>query len=263
MLDQANSMVEAAIVELERLPPEAQSLGELSGSLAANGVLSKQGAMAEAARAVKIAEILGLGSGDTSAVGFTDGQNYIGGLKSVDTWTPASLKAGEAKAGFESVDANPSGYNFAAGFANGISSYPIGKKAANFGISAVIALNNSLGIQSPSRETYKSGDFYGQGFENAVIDSMPRIQKTCELAAQSYLEPFQDISEEDFSFSMTEHLNRQLEISTNSRLSQDFSSVLEPIQSGTDNLAGKIAEAIKNQSLTMVLDNREIGRIRR
>lgn len=263
MVESADNLVEAAIAELERLPPGAQSLGELSGSLAANGVLSKQGAMAEAARAVKIAEILGLGSGDTSAVGFTDGQNYIGGLKSVDTWTPASLKAGEAKAGFESVDANPSGYNFAAGFANGISSYPIGKKAANFGISAVIALNNSLGIQSPSRETYKSGDFYGQGFENAVIDSMPRIQKTCELAAQSYLEPFQDISEEDFSFSMTEHLNRQLEISTNSRLSQDFSSVLEPIQSGTDNLAGKIAEAIKNQSLTMVLDNREIGRIRR
>lgn len=263
MLDQANSMVEAAIVELERLPPEAQSLGELSGFLAANGVLSKQGAMAEAARAVKTAEILGLGSGDTSAVGFTDGQNYIGGLKSVDTWTPASLKAGEAKAGFESVDANPSGYNFAAGFANGISSYPIGKKAANFGISAVIALNNALDEHSPSRKTYQSGIFYGAGFENAVIDSMPRIQKTCELAAQSYLEPFQDISEEDISFSMTEHLNRQLEISTNSRLSQDFSSVLEPIQSGTDNLAGKIAEAIKNQSLTMVLDNREIGRIRR
>lgn len=263
MLDQTNRLVEAAKTELAKLPLEAKTLGELSGSSAASGVFSKQGEMEEAARTVKTAEILGLGSGDTSMVGFADGQNYIGGLKSVDTWTPASLKAGEAKAGFESVDANPSGYNFAAGFANGISSYPIGKKAANFGISAVIALNNSLGIQSPSRETYKSGDFYGQGFENAVIDSMPRIQKTCELAAQSYLEPFQDISEEDFSFSMTEHLNRQLEISTNSRLSQDFSSVLEPIQSGTDNLAGKIAEAIKNQSLTMVLDNREIGRIRR
>lgn len=263
MLDQTNRLVEAAKTELAKLPLEAKTLGELSGSSAASGVFSKQGEMEEAARAVKTAEILGLGSGDTSMVGFADGQNYIGGLKSVDTWTPASLKAGEAKAGFESVDANPSGYNFAAGFANGISSYPIGKKAANFGISAVIALNNALDEHSPSRKTYQSGIFYGAGFENAVIDSMPRIQKTCELAAQSYLEPFQDISEEDFSFSMTEHLNRQLEISTNSRLSQDFSSVLEPIQSGTDNLAGKIAEAIKNQSLTMVLDNREIGRIRR
>ena len=263
MLDQTNRLVEAAKTELAKLPLEAKTLGELSGSSAASGVFSKQGEMEEAARAVKTAEILGLGSGDTSAVGFTDGQNYIGGLKSVDTWTPASLKAGEAKAGFESVDANPSGYNFAAGFANGISSYPIGKKAANFGISAVIALNNALDEHSPSRKTYQSGIFYGAGFENAVIDSMPRIQKTCELAAQSYLEPFQDISEEDISFSMTEHLNRQLEISTNSRLSQDFSSVLEPIQSGTDNLAGKIAEALKNQNLTMVLDNREIGRIRR
>lgn len=92
---------------------------------------------------------------------------------------------------------------------------------------------------------------------------MPKVQKTCEIAAQSYLEPFKEISGTEISIGMTEHLNRQLEISTNSRLSQDFSNVLEPIQNSNQNLADKIAAALKNQNMTMVLDSREIGRIRR
>lgn len=263
MLDQANSMVEVATAKLAKLPPEAQSLGELSGSSAASGVLSKKGEMEAAARSMKAAEILGLGSGDTSAVGVTDGNNYVGGLRSVDTWTPASQKAQSAKEGFESVSANDSGYYFAAGFAGGINSYPIGTTARNFGLGVLSTVNKTLGINSPSTEAYKSGDFTGQGFENAIIDSMPRIQNTCRKAAQSYLEPFKEISGTEFSVDMSEHLNQQLEISANSRLSQEFSSVFEPIQNSNQNLAERIAEALKNQNLTMVLDKREIGRIRR
>lgn len=263
MLDQANSMVEAAKAELAKLPPEAQALGMQSGASAATGVASKKGEMETAARGVKAAEILGLSSGNTSSVGTTDANNFVGGLRSVDTWTPASQKAQSAKEGFESVSANDSGYNFAAGFAGGISSYPIGTTARNFGLGALAVLNKTLDEHSPSRETYKSGENYGAGFENAVIDNMPKIQKTCEKAAQSYLEPFKEISGTELSMGMTEHLNRQLEISANSRISQDFSSVLEPIQSGNQNLADRIAAALKNQNLTMVLDSREIGRIRR
>ena len=129
MLDQANSMVEAAKAELAKLPPEAQALGMQSGASAATGVASKKGEMETAARGVKAAEILGLQSGNTSTVGAKDGSNFVGGLRSVDTWTPASQKAMDAKSGLESVDASGSGYNFAAGFANGISSYPIGTSA--------------------------------------------------------------------------------------------------------------------------------------
>ena len=33
-----------------------------------------------------------------------------------------------------------------------------------------------------------------KGFENAIVDYMPKIQKTCKKAAQSYLEPFKEIS---------------------------------------------------------------------
>ena len=121
ILDQANSMVEAAKAELAKLPPEAQALGMQSGASAATGVASKKGEMETAARGVKAAEILGLQSGNTSTVGAKDGSNFVGGLRSVDTWTPASQKAMDAKSGLESVDASGSGYNFAAGFANGIS----------------------------------------------------------------------------------------------------------------------------------------------
>lgn len=263
MLDQANSMVEAAKAELAKLPPEAQALGMQSGASAATGVASKKGEMETAARGVKAAEILGLQSGNTSTVGAKDGSNFVGGLRSVDTWTPASQKAMDAKSGLESVDASGSGYNFAAGFANGISSYPIGISAKNFALGALATTNRTLGVNSPAKETYKTGIFYAQGFENAVIDYMPKVQKTCEIAAQSYLEPFKEISGTEISIGMTEHLNRQLEISTNSRLSQDFSNVLEPIQNSNQNLADKIAAALKNQNLTMVLDSREIGRIRR
>lgn len=263
MLDGANRLVEAAKNELAKLPPEAQALGMQSGASAATGVASKKGEMETAARGVKAAEILGLQSGNTSTVGAKDGSNFVGGLRSVDTWTPASQKAMDAKSGLESVDASGSGYNFAAGFANGISSYPIGISAKNFALGALATTNRTLGVNSPAKETYKTGIFYGQGFENAVIDYMPKVQKTCEIAAQSYLEPFKEISGTEISIGMTEHLNRQLEISTNSRLSQDFSNVLEPIQNSNQNLADKIAAALKNQNMTMVLDSREIGRIRR
>lgn len=187
MLDGANRLVEAAKNELAKLPPEAQALGMQSGASAATGVASKKGEMETAARGVKAAEILGLQSGNTSTVGAKDGSNFVGGLRSVDTWTPASQKAMDAKSGLESVDASGSGYNFAAGFANGISSYPIGISAKNFALGALATTNRTLGVNSPAKETYKTGIFYGQGFENAVIDYMPKVQKTCEIAAQSYL----------------------------------------------------------------------------
>lgn len=343
MLDQANSMVEAAKAELAKLPPEAQALGMQSGASAATGVASQKGEMETAARGVKAAEILGLSSEDTTTVGETDGLNYVGGLRSVDTWTPAKQKADDAKAGLNSgettsagkkdgtnyasglrgVDTRSAGakkandaksglnsgntapvgrkdtlnyivglasvntqtpaskkaseakkglasqstidtgYNFAAGFANGIDSYPITTKIKGFALGALATLKRNLGINSPSKETYKFGEFFNQGFANAVNDTIPETQEVCKIAAQSYLEPFKEISGTDFSMGMSDHLNRQLEISANSRISQDFSSALEPIQSGNQNLADRIAEALKNQNLTMVLDSREIGRIRR
>ena len=92
MLDQANSMVEAAKAELAKLPPEAQALGMQSGASAATGVASQKGEMETAARGVKAAEILGLSSEDTTTVGETDGLNYVGGLRSVDTWTLRNRK---------------------------------------------------------------------------------------------------------------------------------------------------------------------------
>ena len=240
---------------------ETTSAGKKDGTNYASGLRGVDTRSAGAKKANDAKS--GLNSGNTAPVGRKDTLNYIVGLASVNTQTPASKKASEAKKGLASQSTIDTGYNFAAGFANGIDSYPITTKIKGFALGALATLKRNLGINSPSKETYKFGEFFNQGFANAVNDTIPETQEVCKIAAQSYLEPFKEISGTDFSMGMSDHLNRQLEISANSRISQDFSSALEPIQSGNQNLADKIAAALKNQNLTMVLDSREIGRIRR
>lgn len=55
---------------------------------------------------------------------------------------------------------------------------------------AVMGFNNGLGVHSPSRETYKSGGFFVQGFENALTDKIKAIKKHVGSLAMSAIKAF-------------------------------------------------------------------------
>lgn len=92
----------------------------------------------------------------------------------MSTYGTGQGRANEANSGLSSVDTYSTGDNFTAGFNNGMgsgsSAASIWSTAWNLGKSALSALKSAIQEGSPSKLTYKSGDFFVQGFANAIGD---------------------------------------------------------------------------------------------
>lgn len=187
MVDQAQSMVDAANAELDKFPPEASATGIQGGKDFADGVGSQAGNAQTAGNTIGTSANTGAqeGSAPMKSTGETAGDDYASG---VDSKQSASKTAGtnlgnEAKAGADSVDASSSGSHFAEGFINGIGRWI--STAWNKGWELAKAAWNGLvaGQQegSPSKLTRRSGVFFGKGYVNG-IDSMIKPVTTAAYA---------------------------------------------------------------------------------
>ena len=101
-------------------------------------------------------------------------KGYISGLKIKESDAKKAAKniasACVTSAKNEAKNATSAGKNFVTGFANGISANTFRAKAQAVAMAeaALEAAEDALDIQSPSKETYRIGGFFGQGFTNAV-----------------------------------------------------------------------------------------------
>lgn len=96
------------------------------------------------------------------------------GSKKGEAGKKAKSVAKEANSEMGKEDTYTTGINFVQGFINGMGSLlggPIGMMAALVGGEALKALKDKLGEQSPSKETYQSGDFFDQGLANGIRDN--------------------------------------------------------------------------------------------
>lgn len=105
------------------------------------------------------------------------------------------IKAEESEKLFAGV-----GENYALGFANSLGSKSmidlVTNRAGALAFASLTGLKTPLKIQSPSRSTYKIGDYFVQGFTNAVNDKKSKAQKAVEDMSKSILSSASEVVSE-------------------------------------------------------------------
>ena len=164
--------------------------GSKKGSEFGAGVSGQAGAAKTQGKNVASSANKGMGSVNASGSGKNLSNTFKAGVGRVATSGAGKGRANEAKRGMAAVSANSTGDNFTQGFVNGMSNGKaagsIWSKAWNLGKKALSALSDAIKEGSPSKLTYKSGDFFVQGFANAIGDNAKlAINATKELGKQS------------------------------------------------------------------------------
>lgn len=164
--------------------------GSKKGSEFGAGVGGQAGAANSQGKNVANSAKSGMGSVNASGTGQSLSNTFKAGVGAVSTSGAGKGRANDAKSGMASVNANSTGNNFTRGFVNGMSSGSaagsIWSKAWDLGKKALSALSSAIKEGSPSKLTYKSGDFFVQGFANAIGDKAKlAIDEAKELGKQS------------------------------------------------------------------------------
>ena len=126
---------------------------------------------------------------------FSSGASAIGGFisgifsRNTDSEDAGKKSANKAKSGAESVSIFSVGSDFVQGFINGIQQKieDVKNAAINVGKNALNSLKNFLGINSPSKETAKFGDYYVEGFVNQLNKNRQKVQSAAKKISDSAL----------------------------------------------------------------------------
>ena len=138
-------------------------------------------------------------------------QNFANGMdkekqKVIDKAKEISMKSAEELGKGDTATAAD---NFIAGFTNRLKELDptLAQHMEQMGKYAIVGpFNNGLGVHSPSRETYKSGGFFVQGFENALTDKIKAIKKHVGNLAMSAIQAFNnEIKGDQFDLSGLTH----------------------------------------------------------
>lgn len=200
MVDQAESMVEAAKAELDKLPDEAKTAGVNSGDAFVKGLASKNGDASTAGNNLKTSANNGLKSnGESKKSGEDFVQGYVNGvaITSKTAYDQANKLGSDAVSGLNdgqqshspSALTTISGENFGQGFINGMNNKlsAIWTAAWNLAKKALAALKAGQQEGSPSKLTAQSGEYFGEGY-SIGIDSMKKTvgQTAGSLALYAY-----------------------------------------------------------------------------
>ena len=240
MVDQAQSMVNAAEKELEKLVPEAAETGKEAGEGFAKNVGDQEGKAKEAGKKIGEASDSGAeeGASGLKETGETKGADFAEGVKSKsDDANAAGENLGdEAKSGADSVDSTSSGSNFGEGFFNGIGSwlqsvwdrgYALAKKALG-------GLKAGQEEGSPSKLTRRSGVFFGQGYELGINDMIkPVTSAASNLAKQAA---------NALGSNMTDQM-MQIGIDSGNSMIDGMNSVIPNMSDSIGNLKASVASA--------------------
>ena len=188
MVDQAKSMVDQAEIELAKLEVAAGATSSGAGAAYAVGFANQTPAVMMAASGVASAANSALGSADTQSTGSSKIAQLTEGMGSQMGSVVATGRslgdAGASAAG--EADYYSVGVNSGSGLNNGLSStiQSIRNTAANIASNILKTLKEGLDVHSPSRETYKIGDYAVQGLQNALAAGARKmVEPTKKIAA--------------------------------------------------------------------------------
>lgn len=188
MVDQAKQMVDMAEIELAKLETAAGAASGAAGVAYAMELANQTPGVMTAAFGVATAANSALGSADTSATGSSKIAELVSGMGSqmgnVAATGRALGNAGASAAG--EADYYSKGVNSGTGFSNGLSStiQSIKNTAASIASNVLKTLREGLDIHSPSRETFKIGDYAVQGLQNALAAGARKmVEPTKKIAA--------------------------------------------------------------------------------
>lgn len=188
MVDQAQSMVNAAKAELDKLAPQAAEAGKTGANEFNDNIKAKKDEAQTAGK--ELAENADAGA-KTGAKGMINtgedaGADFNKGVdsKKDDAKTKGEALADKAVEGASSENgenggAKKSGSNFGEGFFNGIGSWltKVWNKGWELAKSALGGLKKGQEEGSPSKLTRKSGVYFGEGYEQGIKSTTKDVIK--------------------------------------------------------------------------------------
>lgn len=180
---------------IKGLPDYSKNIGSSSGQNMASAIIQNSGNVSSAALSLFGSATNGI-SGTPSAfdtTGSSSASNFANAIGRASAYSQGRSLASTGKSGLESVSAYGAGSSFVSGFANGMGSISVWGAAYNIGMQALSAIKSALGIASPSKETTKVGEWFGQGAvigmkntENALKAETRRLSDIMTLEPTAY-----------------------------------------------------------------------------
>ena len=207
------------------------------------------------------------GAGSVSPFGTGSGFSYTfsNGISSVSLYGAGEGRANDANDGIGSVSAWDAGYNFTSGFGGGMGDFNLFDVAYSIGKNALDAIKKALGIKSPSKETKKVGDFFGQGLAIGIKESTKEVKKASSSLA--------DIAMAGLDMTALAEKARMTVSMENARVGKVISASVEHKIFGTaeienqktsnnlDALADKIVDAFEKAGFEFKVGNRNFARL--
>lgn len=196
MVDDAKSMVDKSVKELEKFENKAETAGKNGSQAFADGAKNKSDEAKNAGKSLADNAVAGANEGVN---GLSDagenGATLFGtgiSIKNLDAYAKGQALANQAKSGTESVDSTASGENFGEGFGIGIENKntTVWNKAFNLAKNALGGLKKGQREGSPSKLTKQSGVYFGEGYEIG-IDSM--VKDVVKSAANMGISAYQSL----------------------------------------------------------------------
>lgn len=198
MVTQAQNLVTQAEAELSKFEQQAPWIAD-AGVRGFNSSIAA-GAPDAASAASNVAESAesSLRRSPFSLIGNTQVGDYTSSIRkgSGSAGAAAGEVADEAEEELDTADTNSVGRNFIQGFLNGTLAVSIIKPIRNLAQKALGAMKDALGIHSPSKEAFILGDYFVQGFTNAIEEGEKTAAGRAKNLANAVLESMQSAEKE-------------------------------------------------------------------
>jgi len=197
MVDQAQSMVDAAKAELDKLAPQAAESAKTGANEFNDNIKAKKGEAQTAGKELAESADSGAKTGAKGMIntGGDTGDSYNEGVeskkggakKSGETLADNAVEGSSSENG-ENGGAKTSGSNFGEGFFNGIGSWlkKVWNKGWELAKSALGGLKKGQEEGSPSKLTKQSGVYFGEGYQLGIESTTKDVTKAAaDLGKQS------------------------------------------------------------------------------
>ena len=214
MVNQAESMVEAAKAELAKAPADFAEKGDEAAKSYINSLGSDANQEDARGKAQLVMEAANDGlepNGDETTAGNNFGLGFATGIleSEQDAYNAGSNLGTKGTSGLnDGIDSHSpssitttSGENFAQGFINGMGNKEssIWQKAWNLAKTAINALKAGQKEGSPSKLTYQSGVYFVQGYINGIVSQNKKLKDTVKGMVATVVKELGNMSNYNFS----------------------------------------------------------------
>lgn len=189
-ISKSEELTSGVLKELSSRTDEANKAGQDKGDAVAKGLDSKKGNVEGSADSLSLGAKYKLESTTDGGGGAKAGNMFVDGIDSQKgNANKVAINVAESgKRGLGSVSTTSTGMDFVSGFRNSIASGSVWNVAWNLGKSALRALKKSIDSNSPSEETGKLGDDFGDGFTLSILKNKKQSINAAAMVGKESVE---------------------------------------------------------------------------